>query len=55
MLCDKVWNDSLNIQLKQHGISHLLIHLKYNHPDNIPFKKDCGDIYVGMLDKIIGD
>ena len=23
--------------------------------NNIPFKKDCGDIYVGMLDEVVGD
>jgi hypothetical protein len=23
--------------------------------NNIPFKKDCGDVYVGMLDEIVGD
>jgi len=23
--------------------------------NNIPFKKDCGDVYVGMLDEVIGD
>jgi len=22
---------------------------------NISFKKDCGDIYIGMLDQVIGD
>ena len=25
-----------------------------NH-QKIPFKKECGDIYVGLLDEIIGD
>ena len=23
--------------------------------NNIKFKKDCGDIYVGMLDDVVGD
>ena len=23
--------------------------------NNIPFKTDCGDYYVGMLDEVIGD
>lgn len=23
--------------------------------NNIPFKKDCGDIYVGMLEDVVGD
>jgi hypothetical protein len=22
---------------------------------NIPLKQDCGDLYVGMLDEVIGD
>lgn len=22
---------------------------------NIPFKKDCGDFYVGQLDEVVGD
>ena len=23
--------------------------------NKIPFKKDCGDFYVGMLDEVVGD
>lgn len=45
---EKVWSyDQLEMCLCQYDIEKTL------SDNNIEFKKDCGDIYVGMLDQVI--